>query len=58
MLTAEQQQIKDEFIAVRSTWSDAWERILELDPGFLRAYLAWSAVPWRKNHPNPPSRKG
>ena len=52
-LTDEQQQIKDEFIAVRSTWSDTWERILELDPAFLRAYLNWSAVPWRKNHLEP-----
>jgi len=24
---------------------DAWERILELDAGFLRAYLDWAAIP-------------
>lgn len=49
-LTAEQQQLKDEFIAVRGTWGDSWEAILKLDPGFLKAYLEFSAVPWRKNH--------
>jgi alkylhydroperoxidase/carboxymuconolactone decarboxylase family protein YurZ len=45
-LTAEQQEIKDEFIKVRGTWGDPWERMLELDPAFVRAYLHLSAVPW------------
>ncbi len=49
-LSPEQQKIKDEFVAVRGTWGDAWEAILVLDPDFLRAYLDFSAVPWRKNH--------
>jgi len=49
-LTQRQQQIKDEFIQVRGTWSDVWEDILSLDPEFLASYLAFSAVPWRKNH--------
>lgn len=49
-LTQRQQQIKDEFIAVRGTWSSAWDAILELDAEFLRAYLEWSAVPLRKHH--------
>jgi alkylhydroperoxidase/carboxymuconolactone decarboxylase family protein YurZ len=48
-LTAEQQQIRDEFIKVRGTWGPEWETILELDPEFMRAYLDFSAVPWRKN---------
>ncbi len=47
-LTARQQQVKDEFIAVRGTWGSAWERILELDADFLHAYLQWAAVPLRK----------
>ena len=34
-LTARQQRIKDEFIAVHRTWDDAWEDILRLDPEFL-----------------------
>ncbi|MCY1137214.1 carboxymuconolactone decarboxylase family protein [Actinoplanes sp. Pm04-4] len=46
-LTARQQEIKDEFIRVRGTWSDTWEGVLRLDPDFLRAYLNFSAVPWR-----------
>jgi alkylhydroperoxidase/carboxymuconolactone decarboxylase family protein YurZ len=45
-LTVEQQQIKDEFTRVRGTWGEPWQRILELDPAFLRAYLHFSAVPW------------
>jgi alkylhydroperoxidase/carboxymuconolactone decarboxylase family protein YurZ len=46
-LTQAQQEIKDEFIRVHGAWDDAWERILELDAGFLRAYLNWAAVPAR-----------
>lgn len=49
-LTARQEEIKQEFIRVRGTWSDTWEGVLRLDPEFLRAYLDFSAVPWRKNH--------
>jgi alkylhydroperoxidase/carboxymuconolactone decarboxylase family protein YurZ len=49
-LSAEQEQIKQEFIDVRGTWSDAWQATLELDPAFMKAYLDFSAVPWRKNH--------
>jgi alkylhydroperoxidase/carboxymuconolactone decarboxylase family protein YurZ len=56
-LTARQQQIKDEFIAVRGTWSPAWDRILELDAEFLHAYLEWSAVPLRKRHLEPKVRE-
>jgi alkylhydroperoxidase/carboxymuconolactone decarboxylase family protein YurZ len=56
-LTDRQQQIKDEFIAVRGTWSSAWEDILELDAEFLRAYLTWSAVPLRKRHLAPAVRE-
>jgi alkylhydroperoxidase/carboxymuconolactone decarboxylase family protein YurZ len=49
-LKQRQQDIKDEFIKVRGTWSDSWQAVLELDPEFLAAYLKFSAVPWRKNH--------
>lgn len=49
-LSARQEEIKAEFIAVRGTWSDLWESILALDPEFLKAYLDFSAVPWRSNH--------
>ena len=49
-LTIEQQEIKDEFVRVRGSWADHWETVLQLDPDFMRAYLGFSAVPWRKNH--------
>ena len=45
-LTPEQQEIKDEFVRVRGTWGEPWQRMLELDPAFVRAYLHFSAVPW------------
>jgi alkylhydroperoxidase/carboxymuconolactone decarboxylase family protein YurZ len=49
-LTAEQEALKEEFIEVRGTWGEPWEGMLRLDPAFLRSYLDFSAVPWRKNH--------
>ncbi|BEP16399.1 carboxymuconolactone decarboxylase family protein [Acidothermaceae bacterium B102] len=49
-LTPRQEAVKQEFIDVRGSWSDAWQATLELDPEFLKAYLDFSAVPWRKNH--------
>lgn len=56
-LTQRQQQVKDEFIRVRGTWGEAWEKILELDAEFLRAYLAWSSVPLRKKQLEPKVRE-
>lgn len=50
MLTTRQEEIKNEFIEVRGTWSPLWESILTLDPEFLAAYLKLSAVPWKKSH--------
>lgn len=49
-LTKEQQSVKDEFIAVRGTWAEHWDTILELDVDFMKSYLNFSAVPWKKNH--------
>lgn len=49
-LNPRQEAVKADFIAVRGTWSDLWESILQLDPEFLKAYLDFSAVPWRPNH--------
>jgi hypothetical protein len=34
--TQQQQQLKEEFMRVRGTWSKAWESILRLDTGFSR----------------------
>jgi alkylhydroperoxidase/carboxymuconolactone decarboxylase family protein YurZ len=49
-LTAEQEQIKDEFISIHGGWAEHWEATLRLDPDFMRAYLHMSAVPWKKNN--------
>jgi alkylhydroperoxidase/carboxymuconolactone decarboxylase family protein YurZ len=49
-LTQQQDELKQEFIKVRGTWSDAWESVLRLDPAFLASYLKLSSVPSRKNH--------
>jgi alkylhydroperoxidase/carboxymuconolactone decarboxylase family protein YurZ len=49
-LSPEQQEIKDKFIKIRGSWAPHWETILELDAEFMRAYLEFSAVPWKKNH--------
>ena len=56
-LTARQQQIKDEFIAVRGIWSTAFDTVLELDAEFVAAYLEWAAVPVRKHHLEPKVRE-
>ncbi|MEX2658129.1 MAG: carboxymuconolactone decarboxylase family protein [Acidimicrobiales bacterium] len=52
-LTPEQQAIKDEFVEVRGTWGEPWQRMLEFDPKFVEAYLHFSAVPWKKDHLEP-----
>jgi alkylhydroperoxidase/carboxymuconolactone decarboxylase family protein YurZ len=49
-LTPEQEKIKQDFIDIRGSWAPHWETILKLDPEFMRSYLEFSAVPWRKNH--------
>ena len=49
-LSKEQQAVKDEYIEVRGTWAAHWDQILELDADFMRSYLNFSAVPWKKNH--------
>jgi alkylhydroperoxidase/carboxymuconolactone decarboxylase family protein YurZ len=49
-LTQRQQQAKDAFTHVHGTWSDSWESLLRLDASFFEAYVAFSAVPSKKNH--------
>lgn len=56
-LAQAQQDIRDEFIRVHGAWDNAWERILELDAGFLRAYLNWAAVPARRRALEPKVRE-
>src|SRR5690554_4749314 len=52
-LSAQQQEIKDEFIRLRGGWDEMWDSVLEIDPEFLRAYAHLSGVPWTKNHLDP-----
>ena len=49
-LTAQQQEIKDRFIAARGSWGEPWETVLAVDPEFVAAYLGMYQVPWEKNH--------
>jgi alkylhydroperoxidase/carboxymuconolactone decarboxylase family protein YurZ len=49
-LTQRQQQAKEEFTRTHGTWSDGWESLLRLDASFFEAYVAFSAVPSKKNH--------
>ena len=49
-LTAEQQQIKDAFLRVHGDWNDGLDSLLRLNSEFFRAYVDFSAVPWKKNH--------
>ena len=46
-LSAEQQEIKDGFLRARGTWDEAWQRMLELDPEFVRASAGFLDVPRR-----------
>jgi alkylhydroperoxidase/carboxymuconolactone decarboxylase family protein YurZ len=46
--TEKQLKLRDEFINERGYWNPFWEGLLTLDDTFFRAYLNFSAVPWRK----------
>jgi alkylhydroperoxidase/carboxymuconolactone decarboxylase family protein YurZ len=56
-LTQAQRDIREEFIQEHGAWDDTWERILELDPAFLRSYLNWAAVPARRRALDPKVRE-
>jgi len=46
----DRQALKDEFVALRGTWGPEWDAVLELDPEYLRAFIAFAAVPARAQH--------
>jgi alkylhydroperoxidase/carboxymuconolactone decarboxylase family protein YurZ len=52
-LSAQQQEIKDEFIRLRGGWDEVWDSVLDVDPEFMRAYAHLSSVPWTKGHLDP-----
>ncbi|MDB5716544.1 MAG: Carboxymuconolactone decarboxylase family protein [Sphingomonadales bacterium] len=45
-MTAEQEQVRDDFVAKRGYWNPFWEGLLRMDTTFFEAYLAFSGVPW------------
>ena len=46
-LTAEQEKLKQEFVANRGYWNPVWEQLLQHSPEFFDAYSRLSSVPWQ-----------
>ena len=42
--------LRDRFTAATGIWGPAWQGMLDLDPAFLEAYLAFASVPAKKGH--------
>lgn len=47
---AEQERLKDSFIAQRGYWHGSWDPVLALSPAFFEAYTAFSSVPFQPGH--------
>ena len=45
-LTAEQERLKQDFVANRGYWYPVWEQLLQHSPEFFDAYSRLSSVPW------------
>ena len=45
--------LQAQFEEERGYWSDLWEDILELDPGYFEAYMHFSAHPWNEGALDP-----
>ena len=41
-------ELQAEFEEQRGYWSDLWDDILELDPGYFEAYMDFSSHPWNE----------
>jgi len=46
-LNAEQERLKQEFVANRGYWNPVWEQLLQHSPEFFDAYSRLSSVPWK-----------
>jgi alkylhydroperoxidase/carboxymuconolactone decarboxylase family protein YurZ len=46
-LSAEQEKLKQEFVANRGYWNPVWEQLLQHSPEFFDAYSRLSSVPWK-----------
>jgi len=49
--------LRQSFIDARGHWSPFWEGMLELDPEFFEAYVAFSEVPWRSGPLEPKDKE-
>ncbi|KAF2453164.1 carboxymuconolactone decarboxylase [Lineolata rhizophorae] len=49
-LTADQHALKARFESLGGVWSPAWASVLQLDPAYFGAYVAWRAVPATRRH--------
>ena len=47
LLSAEQEKLKQEFVANRGYWNPIWEQLLQHSPEFFDAYSRLSSVPWK-----------
>jgi alkylhydroperoxidase/carboxymuconolactone decarboxylase family protein YurZ len=56
-LTAEQRDIRAEFVRRRGYWADDWQLILELAPEIMAAYTDLSAYAWETGSLDPKTRE-
>lgn len=49
-LDGERQALKDDFVQRRGYWSTSWPPVLQLSPGFFKAYTDYSGVPFEEGH--------
>ncbi len=56
-LTAEQEKLKQEFVANRGYWNPVWEQLLQHSPEFFDAYSRLSSVPWKHGTLEPKIRE-
>lgn len=53
----EQDRLRQKFEDERGYWSDLWEDVLQLDPGYFEAYLDFSAHPWNEGVLDPKTKE-
>jgi hypothetical protein len=56
-LTAEQEKLKQEFVANRGYWNPVWEQLLQHAPEYFDAYTRLSSVPWQHGTLGPKIRE-
>lgn len=49
-LNDQRQALKDDFVKRRGYWSTSWPPVLQLSPGFFKAYTDYSGVPFEEGH--------